>query len=80
MNLKSLFAISITTLGILGLSSPFVPAQANTTVENRVHCIWRKTRWGVSYKSCSPQIRTCKSLSTVGGGGRMECTGWRNRY
>jgi hypothetical protein len=82
MNLKSLFAISITslTLSTLSLASAFVPAQANTSVQNRTHCVWRKGAFGMQYKSCSAQIRTCKYLSTVGGGGRTECTAWRNRF
>lgn len=79
MNLKSFLAISITSLSILGFSSSFVSAQGSTWVENRTHCVWRKTSWGVMRKSCSLQVRTCRSLSTVGGGGRTECDAWRNR-
>jgi hypothetical protein len=79
MDLKLFVTLSITSLSILGLSSSFIPAQANTRVENRVHCVWRGSG-PLKYKSCSPQVRTCRSLSTVGGGGRTECTGWRNRF
>lgn len=81
MNLKSFFSISITSLSlsILSLSFSFVPAQAQTSVQNRTHCVWRKGAFGMQYKSCSLQIRTCRYLGTVGGGGKTVCTDWRNR-
>jgi hypothetical protein len=78
MNLKSFIAISIASLSILSLESSFNPAQANGTVESRIHCVWRRGSMGMMYKSCSPQIRTCEYMSTVGGGGKTFCTPWRN--
>ena len=75
------FIVAATTiLGSLGgvvLNAP--EAQASSWLEYRTHCVWRSGKWGMMYKSCSPQTRTCQSMSTVGGGGRTSCTPWQNR-
>jgi hypothetical protein len=28
--------------------------------ETRVHCVWKKNKWGIKYRSCSPQSRSCQ--------------------
>ena len=80
--LKSKKLGSLVAIGLLGsltvLSLP-QSAQASGWLEYRTHCIWRRGGLGMMYKSCSPQTRTCESVSAVGGGGKTVCTSWRNR-
>jgi hypothetical protein len=81
MNLKPFISISVTLLSILGLSSLSElsdPAQAQTSTNTRTHCVWRKGKFGMQYKSCSLQKRVCTYRSKVGGGGVTTCTEWRN--
>jgi hypothetical protein len=80
--LKSKKLGSLVAIGLLGsltvLSLP-QSAQANSRVEYRTHCVWKRGGLGMMYKSCSPQTRVCHHNSAVGGGNMTSCTSWKNR-
>jgi hypothetical protein len=85
MKIKEFTALPVLSLTI-GLVFSFTPAASaeydnfgNTKwVERRVHCTWKNGKFGLKYKSCSPQQRSCKQFIGYNGvpAKPQTCSDW----
>lgn len=89
MTIKSLAVFPILTLAF-GLSHYFFAPLAlaendsfgtSTWREYRNHCVWKKGKFGMKYRSCAAQYRACKKFTGNNGTSStpQQCGDWINR-
>lgn len=77
----AIFATTIfcCSASVLLTAKPAVSKDCNpkgncTWVERRVNCEWKKGRFGIKYRSCAAQQRSCSSWN----GNPQQCGVWGN--
>lgn len=90
MTIKSLTLFPLLTF-TFGLTSYFFDPLAlaernsfgtNTWREYRTHCIWKRGKIGLKYRSCAAQYRVCSQFTRYGKppAQPQKCGNWNNRF